>query len=54
MNRFEMKDKLLQHMSAEALLDELCHAMSEKEAKENFEHISAMHDIELDESEGAE
>lgn len=49
MNSYDMKCKLLELMGAESLLEELCQAMSEKEALENFEHITNMHDIELDE-----
>lgn len=38
--RHDILEKMLQYMSAEELLDELIHAMSDDEVKENFEYIA--------------
>ena len=43
--RHNMMDHMLQHMSAESLLSELVHAMSDQEALENFDFIAGNHDI---------
>lgn len=45
---FDNLEKLKELMGAEELLRELFQAMSAKECQENLEHISNMHDIELD------
>lgn len=47
MNRFNAMEYLLERMGAENLLRELVDAMSEDEAKENFEFIDRMHDLGL-------
>ena len=42
-------EKLLEYMTAEQLLEELVRAMSEDEARDNFDFIVRMWDIEVEE-----
>lgn len=53
MNSYQLKEYLMERggFSAENLLLELVHAMGEQDAKENFEFIAQMWDIELPEKE---
>ena len=45
MKRLEQMDKLLEYMSESELLENLVRALSDDEAKDNFEYIARMHDI---------
>ena len=45
--RHDLQELLLENMTAEELLTELVSAMSDSEARENFEYIARMNDIEI-------
>ncbi len=45
---YEMKERLIEHLGVNVLLEELTKSMSEKEQKENFEFIARMWDINLE------
>ena len=45
MERIEKMDELKEIMGADLLLEELVRAMSEDEAKENFDFIKRMHGL---------
>ena len=49
--RHDLQELLLENMAASELLNELVSAMSDEEAKENFEYIARMHDIDIEEEE---
>lgn len=48
MKRLEIMDILVEAIGTENLLENLVRAMSEDEAKENFEYIARMFDIDLE------
>lgn len=47
MDAYEILKILREYMSDTKILEELMHAQSEQEAKENLEHIANMWDIDL-------
>lgn len=47
-NLLQMEEKLIEVLGAEKLLEELFHAMSSDEEKENLEFIARMYDIDFE------
>ena len=50
--RHDLQELLLENMTTKELLNQLVSAMSDDEARENFEYIARMNDIDIEEEGG--